>query len=673
MLGVVFICAFTPYNDYALNNTFLVGNNLPLGVVMFLFLFTLLINGPLSRFAPRVALSSGEVAVAFSMILVSCALPSSGLMRGFPASLVAPFHLAGGDEEFMRRLESLNLPRWLFPSFKGAGPRQWANDPIVQGFVGRWTENSPIPYARWTVPILAWAVFTFAVYGALLCMVAIVRKQWFENERLPFPLAQIQLALVEQPARGRWLSELMRKRSFWIAFFAIFLLHVWNGLSRYFPKHFAEIWVWYDFNRLMGNPPWIYADPKLKDAAVFFTALGVTYFLSSSVAFSLWFFFILNNLARFIKGSFTGEPDNYGVSDEHLGGLLAFVLTILWIGRHHWRLVLAQAFRGVRAGEPEDRYVPHRTAFWGLVGCTAIMTGFLCLAGCTFIGAIVTVVLVLTGFFIITRIIAETGLVHGQIYISFVKPWVLIAYYAKSGPWLHPVPLKTFYLGAMVEIQHYDYREVMPVYATHAMKVADQTIFDSPVQANDTPRDRRAGRTLMALMFLSLVIGYFTSFYSMLWTEYHFAWTKDVSAHMPINEHGTRGLPEGKLQMYPESYDKSEYYWKHEPLTHMSIGFAITGLLAFLRLRYAWWPLHPIGFLMIGTFPGAHLWLSIFLGWLCKTLIVKFGGSKLYSAAKPFFLGLIVGESAAAGFWLLMGIVLSALGLPYRVVNIMPG
>src|SRR5438093_10516293 len=129
LAGVVFICAFTPYNDYALNNTFLVGNNLPLGVVMFLFLFTLLINGPLSRFAPRVALSSGEVTVAFSMMLVSCALPSSGLMRGFPASLVVPFNLAGGDEEFMRRLESLNLPRWLFPSFRGPGPRQGATDP----------------------------------------------------------------------------------------------------------------------------------------------------------------------------------------------------------------------------------------------------------------------------------------------------------------------------------------------------------------------------------------------------------------------------------------------------------------------------------------------------------------------------------------------------------------
>jgi hypothetical protein len=125
--------------------------------------------------------------------------------------------------------------------------------------------------------------------------------------------------------------------------------------------------------------------------------------------------------------------------------------------------------------------------------------------------------------------------------------------------------------------------------------------------------------------------------------------------------------------MYPQSYDESTYYLRHDPATHIGIGFGITGLLGFLRLRFAWWPLHPIGFLMVGTFPGAHLWLSIFVGWFCKTLIVRFGGAHGYSAAKPFFIGLIVGESMAAGFWMVMGIVLSSMGLPYRVIHIMPG
>ena len=105
----------------------------------------------------------------------------------------------------------------------------------------------------------------------------------------------------------------------------------------------------------------------------------------------------------------------------------------------------------------------------------------------------------------------------------------------------------------------------------------------------------------------------------------------------------------------------------------MTFGFLFTGCLSFLRLRYTWWPLHPIGYLMIGTYPGAHLWFSIMLGWLAKTLIVRFGGPGMFTRTKPLFLGLIVGESAAAGLWLVTGIVLNALGVPYRAINIMPG
>jgi hypothetical protein len=67
------------------------------------------------------------------------------------------------------------------------------------------------------------------------------------------------------------------------------------------------------------------------------------------------------------------------------------------------------------------------------------------------------------------------------------------------------------------------------------------------------------------------------------------------------------------------------------------------------------------------------LWFSIFWGWLAKVVILRFSGAKGYVNAKPFFLGLIVGESAAAGFWLITGIVLSMLNLPYRPINIMPG
>ena len=120
------------------------------------------------------------------------------------------------------------------------------------------------------------------------------------------------------------------------------------------------------------------------------------------------------------------------------------------------------------------------------------------------------------------------------------------------------------------------------------------------------------------------------------------------------------------------SYDRGAYYPPYSPTVHFTIGAAVTGLLSFLRLRYTWWPLHPIGYLILGTFPSIHMWPSILIGWVLKTTIVRFGGANFYTACKPFFIGLIVGESVAAGFWLVVGIVLSQLGVAYSPINIMP-
>ena len=83
---------------------------------------------------------------------------------------------------------------------------------------------------------------------------------------------------------------------------------------------FERIPIWYDLPELFTEPPWSYVDWKIKDAAVFFTAVGVTYFLSSSVAFSLWAFYILNQLYRMYLGYTTNDPTDYGRDDQHFGG-----------------------------------------------------------------------------------------------------------------------------------------------------------------------------------------------------------------------------------------------------------------------------------------------------------------------------------------------------------------
>ena len=41
-----------------------------------------------------------------------------------------------------------------------------------------------------------------------------------------------------------------------------------------------------------------------------------------------------------------------------------------------------------------------------------------------------------------------------------------------------------------------------------------------------------------------------------------------------------------------------------------------------------------------------RLWLPVFMAWLIKALVLRYGGLRGYRAALPFFIGLVLGEFA---------------------------
>ena len=49
LAGVVLLCALTPYNDFAVNNTYLIGSYIPIGIVLLISMLVMLINAPLRR------------------------------------------------------------------------------------------------------------------------------------------------------------------------------------------------------------------------------------------------------------------------------------------------------------------------------------------------------------------------------------------------------------------------------------------------------------------------------------------------------------------------------------------------------------------------------------------------------------------------------------------------
>ena len=77
-------------------------------------------------------------------------------------------------------------------------------------------------------------------------------------------------------------------------------------------------------------------------------------------------------------------------------------------------------------------------------------------------------------------------------------------------------------------------------------------------------------------------------------------------------------------------------------------------LLMLAQHRLLWWPFHPLGFAISSVWAIHFVWFSIFIAWCLKATIIKYGGAKLFATLRPFFVGLILGEFATQGVWLII-------------------
>jgi hypothetical protein len=675
-VGVCFICTLTPYNDFVVNNTYFTGNFLPVGVVLFLLVFVICVNAPLSRFWPRFAFSPGEMAVIFGMTLVSCALPSSGCMRFVPSQLVGIWYQAGISADYRDLLEKLNLPDWIFPKFTATSAAGRANDPVVQFFWSRapveqdtfFNHWRAVPWSAWLRPALAWAVLMSGAYGMMICVAVFVRRQWVENERLPFPLATLYVALLEPPEPGRAFNRLFRSRAFWWTFLGVFALHGINALHVYYPARFPQLPLDFNFNGMMVDPPWKYIDWFVKLGRVQFCIVGIAYFVQSKVLFSIWFCMMLWQIPKIAYGYAAADFPWMGIRDQLLGGLLPYAISILWIGRGQWLLIGRQMFRGPPASgsrEPTGRYLPYGPAGWAFLGCIGITMAWLMLAGCSFIGALLIVLMYLLVMTLLMRIVAETGLIFVHFLMPLWRPW---SYFVDLFPSTVTLSrMRSFFYSTMMEsVLGVAQREAFSVYASTSLRVADHLEYAEE-------RNWRRGIPLVGALLLALIVGYVVSGTSMLYCEYTYSSTIDRSQSAPINGYAMDPAIHATLDPVRD-YSRTGHGAPepHSRLRHFLLGAGITSVLTFLNLRYAGWPIHPLGYLLLFSWTMWLCWFSIFLGWLAKVLILRFGGIHMFRRAQPIFVGLIVGEIGAATFWLVVSLIRVQMGMEYRAINLLP-
>jgi hypothetical protein len=640
-LCVIAVCGVTPLNDLILNDTSLAAGFVPLAAVLIAFLLVVGVNAPLHRWFPSQALATNELAVILMMTLVACSIPNWGLMRFFIPMPVAPFHLGAADEQYWRAFSGMNLPKWLFPV---ASVHDGRSDPVVTWFYTRVPRGEHIPWSAWIVPLASWGVFIAAMFATIVAVSRIVLEQWASNERLPYPLVQVQAALIEPPAAGRALNDLFRSPLLWIALGSVFALHMLTLLNTYSPRHFPKVPLQYDLQGILSEEPWYYLKTKLKKNGLFFTVVGVTYFIRSRAALSLWLTFILVNLVDVQQGMQQTEMPSQAWGDQQLGASVAFLIAMLWIGRQQWIRVIKSAFG--RGNAPGGRSV--WTALIGII----VMIAWLKLVGVSPGMALLIVAIIIAAHIVVARVVAETGLPFfrtsinaPQIYTNFPVSW-----FSAPSVWFSHV-----------------FNVLGPITTRDSLAVTTQIGLETAENAQPGMRTKRGmGRAIgWTLLIGCLVAGPMT-----LYCQYSYPTPSSAEAKPARNYFGAEYSPKRDVANPFTDFSRGRFTGKpHKPALHMGIGFGVTTLLEIASLRWASWPLLPVGY--VASY-GAFLenaWFSIFIGWLAQLLIVRFGGANLFQRLKPVFIGMIFGEALAAGVWLLVNAILVMNGFESQPVK----
>jgi hypothetical protein len=95
-----------------------------------------------------------------------------------------------------------------------------------------------------------------------------------------------------------------------------------------------------------------------------------------------------------------------------------------------------------------------------------------------------------------------------------------------------------------------------------------------------------------------------------------------------------------------------------------AIGFIVTAALMILKLHFYAWPLHPV------AYPIASAWVmdsalpAVFIAWLVKAIVMRYGGLRLYRATLPFFLGMILSSSVIGFVRMTIGAILN-IDMPF--------
>lgn len=525
----------------------------------------------------------------------------------------------------------------------------------------RWDE---LPLRAWLPALAFWAPLVVSFMLAIMALTLLVHRQWVRHEQLSYPLATVTGALVERTG-ARLVADVFRSRLFWWGALPVLGIHLLNYLNLWFPTRIPAVplyWHWGEefksiFPSIQNASEWGWGTGRLQ-----FVIIGITYFIAAEVSLSMGlgsFALLLLQCQVFIASSTSVDGESM-----RFGSYLAYAGILGWTGRSYYGAVLVRAL-GLRGGAGSDRegVWAARILLAAVAGLVAtLVLGF----GMDWLVALLFAATLLVLFLVLTRVVCESG-------IPFIQagwyPGTALAH-VLGFPALGPAALVLVaYLGPVLA---QDPRECLMPYAATANRLAERNGVDR----------LRLLWWGFAVMCVALAVGCM----AWLWVIYGSGSTADGWANgvpsMALDraDRGLAALADtGRLEASSAAHGLGKLPLLFENTGHGRqlgwLGFGALAVVAtaLMRFRFGWWPIHPILFLVWGTYPNSMTWASVLIGCLVKEGVVRFAGGRIYQQLKPLFIGLIIGEVAAVGLTVVCGFIYYyATGIQPRVLVILP-
>ena len=610
-----FISVGAPYGNMALRGSYMALDFTTAAAVFMFFVLTGIVNVLLGLIRRSWALTGPELATTYIMMIVATSIPTMGLTEYLLPIITGGFYYATPENDWANLIHPY-IPDWMVLQ----------NEEATKYFYEGMPKGFDIPWGVWIRPLIYWSAFILVLYFVMICIMVVLRKQWIEKERLIFPLIQVPTAMIEEDERGSLIRPFFKSPIMWIGFLIPFLIGSVRALHNYY-NFIPTI-------NLQTTVP-IFRRTTSLQIALSFPMVGFSYFINLDIAFGIWFF---NLLAKIQEGSFavlgiestekldytSGSPI---LAHQGMGAMIVLVVFGLWIARGHIRDVLRKAFRGASDVDDSGEMLSYRTAVFGILGGNLFMGIWLWASGMPaaiipmFLGAAFLI------FVAITRIVAEGG-------VAVARAPLIASNFVSSGIGTSAIgPAGLTSLG-FTYIWGADVRTFVMASCANGLKLAEEKI------------GARRKQGLFWAMMLAILVSFAGSVWIVMWLSYTYG-------GINLNQWFFRGGA-----VYPFNYIARELSnptsanWEGWAWT--GLGATVMALLMFARHRLLWWPIHPLGFPISTIWMTNYISFSVFLAWLIKSVILKYGGPSLYQKARPFFLGLILGQFVCAGGWLIV-------------------